>query len=47
MLENTEGVIKNEQSRELATSGTQDEEKQNKNTTQIFKSMTGKWNGQT
>jgi hypothetical protein len=33
MLENTERAIKNGQSRET-TQGTQDEEKQNKNTTQ-------------
>ena len=34
MLENTEGTIKNGKSRKLARQGTQDEEKQSKNTTQ-------------
>ena len=34
MLENTERAIKNGQSRELEMHDTQDEEKQNKNTTQ-------------
>ena len=37
MLENTEGAIKNGQSRET---GTQDEDKQNKNTTQYVKDTT-------
>ena len=32
MLENTEGAIKNGQSRETGNMGTQDEEKRNKNT---------------
>jgi len=34
MLENTEGAIKHGQSKKLATQGTQEEETQNKNTTQ-------------
>jgi hypothetical protein len=34
MLENTEGAIKNRQSRELATHSTQDDEKQRKTTIQ-------------
>ena len=34
MLGNTEGAIRNGQSRETGNKGTQDEEKQNKNTTQ-------------
>ena len=36
MLENTEGAInKNDNPEEMATQGTEDEYKQNKNTTQI------------
>ena len=34
MLENTEGAIKNGQSREMATHSTQDDEKQRTNTMQ-------------
>ena len=34
MLENTEGAIKKDNPEKLVTQGTQDEEKQNKNTTQ-------------
>ena len=35
-MEKTEGEIKNGQSEELATQGAQDEDKQNKNTTQYI-----------
>jgi hypothetical protein len=40
MLENTEGVIKHAKSRETGNIGTQDEDKQNKNTTQYVLDIT-------